>query len=58
MRKKYSMAEDYPEIAKAALAEMVRQTGEPVFDERGMMKRGVIVRHLLLPDVLRMEKEW
>ena len=50
--KKYSMAEDYPEIAKAALAEMVRQTGEPVFDERGMMKRGVIVRHLLLPGCL------
>ena len=50
--KKYSMAEDYPEVAKAALAEMVRQTGEPVFDERGMMKRGVIVRHLLLPGCL------
>ena len=56
--KKYSMAEDYPEIAKAALAEMVRQTGEPVFDERGMMKRGVIVRHLLLPGCLADGKEW
>ena len=50
--KKYSMAEDYPEVAKAALAEMVRQTGEPAFDECGMMKRGVIVRHLLLPGCL------
>ena len=50
--KKYSMAEDYPEVAKAALAEMVRQEGKPVFDERGMMKRGVIVRHLLLPGCL------
>ncbi len=28
---------------------MVRQTGEPVFDEHGMMKRGVVVRHLMLP---------
>ena len=37
---------------KAALAEMVRQAGKPVFDERGMMKRGVIVRHLLLPGCL------
>ena len=50
--KKYSMAEDYPEVAKAALAEMVRQTREPTFDECGMMKRGVIVRHLLLPGCL------
>ena len=50
--KKYSMAEDYPEVAKAAIAEMVRQAGKPVFDERGMMKRGVIVRHLLLPGCL------
>ena len=56
--KKYSMAEDYPEVAKAALAEMVRQAGKPVFDERGMMKRGVIVRHLLLPGCLAEGKEW
>lgn len=47
--KKYSHAEDYPETAKAALAEMVRQAGDAVFDHRGMMKKGVIVRHLLLP---------
>lgn len=51
--KKYSAAEDYPEVAKAALAEMVRQTGSPVFDEQGIMKKGVIVRHLLLPGCLR-----
>lgn len=47
--KRYSKAADYPEIVKAAVAEMVRQTGCPEFDERGMLKRGVIVRHLLLP---------
>ncbi len=46
---RYSAAPDYPERAKAALAEMVRQAGDPVFDEEGMMKRGVIVRHLVLP---------
>ena len=46
---RYSRAADYPEAAKAALAEMVRQQPEPVFDGEGMMKRGVIVRHLLLP---------
>ena len=49
LAEKYSRAEDYPETAAAAIAEMVRQTGAAVFDEEGMMKRGVIVRHLLLP---------
>lgn len=50
--KKYSMAEDYPKVVKTVIAEMVRQTGAPIFDEQGMMKRGVIVRHLLLPGCL------
>lgn len=49
---KYSKAPDYPEIAKGALEEMVLQVGEPMLDETGMMKRGVIVRHLLLPNHL------
>lgn len=49
MAKKYSKAPDYPEVAKKALAEMVRQVPQPSFDERGMMTKGVIVRHLLLP---------
>lgn len=44
-----SAAKDYFEIAFAALDVMVKQTGEPVFDGRGMMKKGVIVRHLMLP---------
>lgn len=46
---RYSAAPDYFEVASAALAEMVRQVGEPCFDEREMMTRGVIVRHLQLP---------
>lgn len=46
---KYSHAKDYPQVAKAVLEEMVRQVGTPEFDSRGMMKHGVIVRHLLLP---------
>ena len=49
LAKQYSRAEDYPECARRALDEMVRQVGEPEFDERGMIKKGVIVRHLLLP---------
>ena len=48
--KAYSGAPDYPEIAKAALAEMVRQCGTPVISpETGLMTRGVQVRHLVLP---------
>ncbi len=46
---KYSSAPDYPEKAKEALEEMVYITGDPAFDGRGMMRRGVLVRHLLLP---------
>lgn len=47
---KYSHAADYFERASAAIAEMFRQSGAPTFDVRtGLMKRGVIVRHLLLP---------
>ena len=50
---KYSKAMDYPEVAKAAIAEMVRQQPSPVFDEETeLMKRGVIVRQLLLPNIL------
>lgn len=54
---KYSKAADYPEIAKLALQEMVRQIPETEFDERGMMTRGIIVRHLLLPGYLDNAKE-
>ena len=50
--KEYSMAEDYPEVAKAAIKEMVRQIGRPRFNESGIMIKGVIVRHLLLPGCL------
>ena len=54
--KRYSRAENYPEIAKSALAEMVRQQSEAQFDERGMMKKGVIVRHLMLPGGIKDSK--
>ena len=45
----YSGAPDYPDFAKEAIAEMVHQTGAPQFDQTGMMTRGTIVRHLMLP---------
>ena len=47
--KKYSNAENYPETALKAISEMCRQTGKPEFDGTGMVKKGVIVRHLILP---------
>lgn len=46
---KYSKAEDYSVVAKRAIFEMVRQVGAPCFDDRGILQKGVIVRHLVLP---------
>ncbi|MBQ7942804.1 MAG: radical SAM protein [Lachnospiraceae bacterium] len=45
---RYSNAPDYFEVASAAIAEMVRQVGTPVF-EGELLKRGVVVRHMILP---------
>ena len=42
-------APDYPEAAKRAIDEMVKIAGPPVFDEEGLLRKGVIVRHLILP---------
>lgn len=44
-----SGAEDYPTVAKAAILEMFRQTGPYELDGEGMLKRGVLIRHLVLP---------
>ena len=52
LSKKYSHAPDYAEVAKVAIAEMVRQTGRAVFvngNEDNLILRGTIVRHLTLP---------
>lgn len=46
---RYSKKADYPERAKAALSEMVRQAGTCCYDEEGMLTKGVLVRHLVLP---------
>ena len=45
----FSHASDYPQVAERALREMVRQVGKPVFDGEGLLRSGVIVRHLILP---------
>lgn len=57
LSKRYSNAEDYPEVVKSALDEMVRQTGSCQFDKNGIMQKGVIVRHLVLPGFLQNSKD-
>ncbi len=49
LARKYSHAPDYPQIALSAIAEMYRQVGKYEFDGDGLLKRGVVVRHLVLP---------
>jgi len=46
---RYSAAPDYFPVATAAIREMYRQTGLPVLDEHGLIRRGLIIRHLVLP---------
>ncbi len=46
---KYSSVPHYFETATAAIKEMINQVGNPIFDENGIIKKGVIIRHLVLP---------
>ncbi len=48
--RKYSDAEDYPAVAQAALGEMYRQVGPLELDANGLASRGVLVRHLVMPN--------
>lgn len=45
----YAKAKDYPQRAREAIQEMYRQVGDLVFDEHGLARRGVLVRHLVMP---------
>lgn len=47
--RKYSKAPNYFSFAYDAIKEMIRQTGSPVLDKNGIMKKGTIIRHLILP---------
>ena len=55
--KKYSNINQYFEIATKAIQEMRRQVGTAIFDSNGMMKRGVIIRHLVLPNYIENSKK-
>lgn len=54
---RYSKAKNYFEYASKSLEEMVRQVGEPEFEEDGRMRKGVIVRHLQLPNHMEDSKK-
>lgn len=49
---KYSHAKDYFKYASLALKEMYKQVGNPVFNKEGIMQKGIIVRHLMLPGLI------
>jgi len=53
----YLTAEDYPEVARAAIAEMHRQVGDLVLDSEGIALRGLLVRHLVMPGDLATTEE-
>jgi putative pyruvate formate lyase activating enzyme len=48
--RKYSRAPDYPEVARRTIKEMFRQVGDLVMDEQGVAKRGLLIRHLVMPE--------
>ena len=50
LAKRYSSAPDYPEVAAAAIMEMFRQVGPYELDDEGLLQKGVLVRHLILPE--------
>ena len=50
LAKHLSKVDNYFEITTEALKEMYRQTGKAIFDDRGIMKKGMIIRHLVLPN--------
>ena len=54
---KYSSAPHYFDIATKAIKEMYNQVGSPKFDESGIIQKGVIIRHLILPNHIQNTKK-
>lgn len=57
LAKEFSNINNYFEIATSAIKEMYNQVGAPIFDEQGNMKKGIIIRHLALPNHIENTKE-
>lgn len=56
LAKKYSNIDNYFSVATKAIEEMIRQVGNPVFNEDGIIQKGVIIRHLILPNHIQNTK--
>lgn len=54
---RYSVAPDYPDVARRAVKEMHRQVGDLVLDSSGVAKRGLLVRHLVMPGLVEETKQ-
>ena len=57
LARKYSKVDNYFEIANEAIKEMVKQVGTPVFNSEGIIQKGVIIRHLVLPNYIENSKK-
>ena len=57
LAKKYSRVDNYFETATEAIKEMVKQVGAPEFNFQGMISKGVIIRHLVLPNYMENSKK-
>lgn len=55
--KKYSKVDNYFEVATKAIKEMYRQVGTPQLDDNGIMKKGLMIRHLILPNQVENSKQ-
>lgn len=55
---KYSKVKNYFEIATKAIKEMYKQVGSPEIDEKGIIKKGIIIRHLVLPNHIENTKKF
>ena len=56
--KKYSKVDNYFEIATSAIKEMYRQVGSPQLNEKGIMQKGLMIRHLILPNQIENSKHF
>ena len=56
LAKKYSGIDNYFEVATTAIQEMIKQVGVPVFNEDGIIQKGVMIRHLIIPNHLQNTK--
>ncbi len=57
LAEKYSKVKNYFEVSTNAIKEMINQVGEPVFNKKGIITKGVIIRHLVLPGHIQNSKK-